>query len=323
MQLEFPQQGHKEAFAETLGAQVHYLQAGSGRPMLLIHGLVGSSSNWRRNIDALAKEACVYAIDLVNVGKSQRVEGLDADIESTADRIAAFMDAVCLPEADIAGHSYGGAVAMMLAARHPERVRSLILFAPANPYSDLSDFLVRAYSTPLGRLVAAAAPYLPAPLQRFALGRMYGDPARIPAGTLEGYIKGLRLPGSVDHVLAIVRNWFADMAKLKAALPCLVDVPTLLVWGDCDRAVSVASGMRLNGELPASQIIAVLGGGHVVFEEMPAEANRLMTDWLRRDPVSNRLLAPDQSNSAPQRHDSPLSDSIAACAAMESLPTST
>jgi hypothetical protein len=81
--------------------------------------------------------------------------------------------------------------------------------------------------------------------------------------------------------------------------------------------------MRLNGELPASQIIAVPGGGHVVFEEMPAEANRLMTDWLRRDPVSNRLLAPDQSNSAPQRHDSPLSDSIAACAAMESLPTST
>jgi len=322
LQNDCAQQGHKAAFVETPGGEVHYLQAGSGRPMLLIHGLVGSSLNWCRNIEALAREATVYAIDLVNTGKSERVRGIDAGVEATADRVAEFMDALGLDEADIAGHSHGGAVAVMLAARHPERVRSLILFAPANPYSDVTDTLVRAYRTRLGRLVAQAAPYLPAWLQRYALGRMYGDRARIVSGTLDRYVNGLRLPGSVDHIMAIVDSWFADMARLKAVLPRLATIPTLLVWGDRDRAVSVASGIRLRDELPASQIIAVPGAGHVVFEEMPEEANRLMLDWLRRDPVANRLVAPEHESAALQRYDSPVSDATGAGSAMETLPTS-
>ena len=58
---------------EAAGARIHYLHAGSGEPMLLIHGLIGSSANWRNNIGVLAQHASVYAIDLVNMGKSQRV----------------------------------------------------------------------------------------------------------------------------------------------------------------------------------------------------------------------------------------------------------
>ncbi len=151
----------EEAFVEVLGARVHYLHAGSGRPLLLIHGLVGSSVNWRKNIDELATEASVYAIDLTNAGKSQRVRGLDAGLEATADRIAAIMDALGLEYADVAGHSHGGSVALILAARHPERVRSLILFAPANPFCAQADMMIRFYSSFSGGLLAKLAPYVP------------------------------------------------------------------------------------------------------------------------------------------------------------------
>ena len=149
-----PRPEYEEAYVDVLGARVHYLHAGNGRPMLLIHGLVGSSGNWWRNIDALASHASVYAIDQLNAGQSERIAGLDPSLEAAADRVAATMTALGLADADIAGHSHGGAVAMMLAARHPERVRSLILFAPANPYSTLSDFLVRFYGSWFGYLVA-------------------------------------------------------------------------------------------------------------------------------------------------------------------------
>jgi pimeloyl-ACP methyl ester carboxylesterase len=250
--------------------------------MVLIHGLVGSAANWRKNIGALAGRATVYAIDQVNMGESQRVSGLDVSQAASADRIAAFMDALGIEQADIAGHSHGGALALMLAARHPERVRSLMLFAPANPFSDYSDLLVNLYSTGPGRRLARMAPHLPRRLQLFGLGRMYGDPARITEGSLEGYIEGMRVAGTITHILRIVRGWFRDMEILKAVLP-RVTAPTLLIWGDRDRAVDPASALYLQRALPYAEMRVVRGAGHIVFEEMPEMANRAMLDWLQRD----------------------------------------
>ena len=283
------QQGIEELFVDVSGARMYALHAGTGRPLLLIHGLVGSSENWRGCIGALAQVASVYAIDQINMGKSQRIAGLDAGLEAAADRVAAAMTALGLAAADIAGHSHGGAVALMLAARHPERVRSLILFAPANPFSHAGDFLVRIYATPLGRLTARVGPYLPARLQLWALGRMYGDPARIPQGCLQRYTEGLRVPGTMQHILAIVDCWFADMAKLEAVLPGVAQVPALLVWGDRDHAVDPASAVPLHGILRQSELRIVPGAGHIPFEEMPEESNRILLDWLCRDAVSTPL----------------------------------
>ena len=138
--------------------------------MLLIHGLLGSSRNWRNNINALAQRGAVYAIDLVNMGKSQRVEGLDTRLRATADRIVGVMDALGLYKVDLIAHSYGGAIALMLAALHPRRVDRLVLFATANPYCRSGDQIVRTYSTPWGALMARLLPYSPAAIQRAALG---------------------------------------------------------------------------------------------------------------------------------------------------------
>src|SRR5271156_5368183 len=167
------------AFALVNGARVHYQRAGTGRPLLLLHGLIGSARNWRQNIRFLSRHSSVYAVDLFNMGESERVPGLDAGLEATADRLAACMDALGLAEADIAGHSHGGAVAMMFAARHPDRVRSLILFAPANPFCDLGNQLIRFYQTRFGIWLARPIPVLPRMLKATALSHMYGDPSRV------------------------------------------------------------------------------------------------------------------------------------------------
>ena len=155
----------------------------------------------------LKMQACTRS-NLPNVGKSDRIPGLAAGLKATADRVAATIEALGPDHADIAGHSHGGAVALMLAVRHPERVRSLILFALANPYSTSSDLIVRLYSSRPGRLLARWAPYVPRTIQRIALGRMYGNPARINDACLTGYIEDLRQPGAVDHIMEIVRCWF-------------------------------------------------------------------------------------------------------------------
>jgi pimeloyl-ACP methyl ester carboxylesterase len=281
----------EEGFVLVEGAKVHYQRAGSGRPLLLLHGLVGSARNWRQNISFLSSIASVYAVDSFNMGESDRVPGIDAGLEATADRVVACMDALGLAEADVAGHSHGGAVAMMLAARHPERVRRLVLFAPANPFCDLGRQLIRFYQTRLGKRFARVIPFLPRMLKATALSRMYGDPSRVAEGSLEGYIQGLHIPGTVDHVLQIVRRWSADMRLLRSALPEVAGKPTLLIWGDRDRAVGLRSGRVLQRTLPQSSLIVIPGAGHIPFEELPDECNRAMGDWLS-SPLPAAFAAP-------------------------------
>jgi 4,5:9,10-diseco-3-hydroxy-5,9,17-trioxoandrosta-1(10),2-diene-4-oate hydrolase len=288
----------EEAFVPVGGVKVHYQRAGTGRPLLLLHGLVGSAKNWRQNISFLSRDSSVYAVDLFNMGESERVPGLDAGLEATADRLAACMDALGLAEADIAGHSHGGAVAMMLAARHPDRVRRLILFAPANPFCDLGHQLIRFYQTRFGIWLARQIPVLPRMLKATALSRMYGDPSRVTAGSLEGYTEGLHIPGTMDHILQIVERWFVDMGLLRSVLPGLTAKPTLLIWGDRDRAVGLSSARELQRTLPQSSLLIIPGAGHIAFEEMPDICNRAMRDWLRSPLPAERSVPAAAPNAA-------------------------
>jgi pimeloyl-ACP methyl ester carboxylesterase len=224
----------------------------------------------------------------VNMGKSQRVGGLDAGLRATAKRIVAVMDALDLAEADIVAHSHGGAVALMLAAMYPRRVRRLILFAPANPYCRSCDPVVRTYSTPWGGFLAWMLPYLPAPIQRIALGEVYGGSDRVVDRCLREIVNGLRSPITMRHVLCIMRCWFTERAKLKTALHRVKRIPTLLVWGDRDCTVSLSSAAKLKRKLRGSELVVLPGAGHSVFEEIPEESNRIMLEWLDRHP----LIAP-------------------------------
>jgi len=283
MEQEAPQPHCEDAFVDAGGARVHYLHAGTGKPVVLIHGLVGCSENWRKNISALAANASVYAIDLVNIGKSPRAGEPDARLSTTANRIVAVMNALNLAEADVIAHSHGGAVALMLAAMHPKRVRRLILFAPANPFSRSSDVMVRIYSTRWGRALAWMLPYLPAPIQRIALGPMYGGADRVDDRCLREIVAGLRNPAVLRHVLCVIHSWYNEMIKLKVAIRRAKRTPILLVWGARDCTVSLGSGIKLNRKLRASQLIVIPGCGHAVFEEKPEESNGLMLEWLGRD----------------------------------------
>jgi pimeloyl-ACP methyl ester carboxylesterase len=134
-------------------------------------------------------------------------------------------------------------------------------------------------------------------MQRIALGEMYGGANRVVDACLQEIVDGLRQPGTVCHVLAIVRCWFADMARLRRALRRIKRIPTLLVWGDRDQTVSPNSALRLKRKLRGAELIVVPGCGHTVFEETPEQSNRIMLEWLARHPSPTPRLR-DQSRSA-------------------------
>jgi len=229
------------------------------------------------------------------------IEGVKPEVNGgrfAAKRVVGVMDALGLDDVDLIAHSHGGAIALMIAALYPKRVRRLILFAPANPYSRSSDLMVRVYSTPWGGALAWMLPYLPAPIQRMALGEIYGGTDRVMDSCLQEIVNGLRSPGTLRHVLCVIRCWFAEMAKLRTALRRVRRIPTLLVWGDRDCTVSLSSGSKLKRKLRSAKLMVVPGGGHSVFEEKPELANRIMLRWLERHP----LAAPQARGVVPRRN---------------------
>ena len=258
-----------EEFVRVQGARMRCLVTGDGPCMLLLHGLLGTADAWGPATQRLAAGSTVYAPDALGIGGSDRVPHLDVSLTATAGRLIELMDSKGVAQTDIVGTSHGGSVALMLASLHPERVRSLVLHAPANPFSDVADPLIRFYRTALGRWFAGRLPTVPASVQALALGRMYGDASRIRSGSLERYIASLRIPGTVSYLLRILDRWEMDMAALQAALPGVRRIPTLLLWGDRDRAVSLRSGERLLEYFDHASLLVIPGAGHLPHEEVP------------------------------------------------------
>jgi 4,5:9,10-diseco-3-hydroxy-5,9,17-trioxoandrosta-1(10),2-diene-4-oate hydrolase len=269
-------------WVEVEGHQMHCLKAGAGPELILLHGLLGTASTWELIIPSLAEESTIYAVDALGIGESERVPGIEATLEAQASRIVKFMDASAIRCADFLATSHGGAVALTLAAKYPTRVKNLLLHAPANPFSHLADPLVRFYLSGLGTWFAHRVASLPEPMQALALGRMYGDPTQLRDGSLGKYINSLRVPGTVAYVLSILKTWFDDMGKLEFALQHVRRFPTLLLWGDRDRAVSLESAQGLRRCFDQAELVELPGTGHLPYEECPETLTRLVNSFLVR-----------------------------------------
>ena len=263
---------------------MRYLRAGSGPPLVLLHGLLGYSFSWRYTIPALAAQCTVYAVDQLGVGFSERVPGLDCSLRACAERVLHFLDHIQVPACDLLGTSHGGAAAMMAAALSQQRggvpVKRLVLVAPVNPWSAHGRQLAPILSSsPVAAFIRLLAP-MTGPAHSLFLKRLYGDTRRIPPGTLEGYAAPFRIPGTVDHALGVLRSWDRDLDELEKAITVIAGVPTLLVWGDRDAAVSVRSAEVLRAKFRSCELAVLRGAGHLPYEEMPEDFNRIVNGFL-------------------------------------------
>jgi pimeloyl-ACP methyl ester carboxylesterase len=274
---------------------MRYLRAGSGPPLILVHGLMGYSFSWRFTIPALSRYATVFAVDEIGTGFSDRPEKLDCHLRAAAGRLLRFLEVVGVSSFDLLGTSHGGAVAMMAASmcgrRTDLRLRKLILVAPVNPWSKHGQTYAPLLGTPVGsalflRLIGGMQWTFP-----HLLARLYGDPRRIPAGTLAGYTAPVHLPRSFEYAVSIASHWTEDLEELKSVVPTLAEIPTLLLWGEKDRAVYVQSAKNLQSFLKKSELVIFPGVGHLTYEEVPDQFNAALIEFLTRAPGDDRHCA--------------------------------
>jgi pimeloyl-ACP methyl ester carboxylesterase len=230
---------------------------------------------------ALAPHATVYAVDQLGTGYSDRPANLDCSVRAIAERLLRFLDHAGVSSFDLLGTSHGGGGAIMAASLAPRRVRRLILVAPVNPWSKrgtmLSTFLSNQAIAPL---FLRLAPHLEI-THEFFLRRMYGDPRRISPGTLKGYQAPVRIPGAYEYSMSVLRSWNQDLEEIRLALPRIAEIPTLLIWGDKDTAVNPKSASPLRKQFADCRLQMLQGVGHLPYEEVPEEFNRIVLEFLQ------------------------------------------
>ena len=243
-----------EREARVAGQRVRYLVAGEGEPVVLVHGLSGSTRWWSRNVPALAEHYRVHLVNLPGFGAIRR-PGRRFVLAEAAAWLLAWIDAVGLESVHLVGHSMGGYLSLKLAARRPEAIRKLVLVDPAG---------VPSGRTMLGHLV----PLL--------LAARYATPAFLPVLARDALYAGpLTLLRTARDLLA--EDVRGDLRRIRA--------PTLLLWGKNDTLIPPSAGELIRAQIPDSRLLVIEGAGHNPMFDRPREFDRALLAFLAGEPV--------------------------------------
>lgn len=256
---------------EVEGLRIAYERVGAGPPLVLLHGALDDSRLWSRQLNELSDEFTVVAWDAPGCGRSSDPPETFR-MPEFADCLAAFIDGLRLGQPHVLGLSWGGGLALELFGRHPEVPRSLVLAA--------------AYTGWAGSLSAEEC--------ERRLQRALRESELPPDQWIPGWIPELLTDSAsadlAEEVTAVMSEFhpagcrtmaraFAE-ADLRYVLP-LIDVPTLLLYGDADVRSPLAVAEDLRARIAGSQLVIMPGVGHLSNIEAPERFNTEVRRFLR------------------------------------------
>lgn len=272
---------------------LYYRQLGQGFPLINVHGWGGSSRYWYLPMRGLADQRTSYALDLPGFGKSP-ARFTPGGVERMAKLVIEFADAMGLEQFDLNGHSFGGGVAVLVAAHHPERVRRLVLTCYGILPSELEQLAAELIYLQTFPVLEFWHPWLGLwqPLERFWqfwLGSA-GYMPTVPRFVSSPFFYNLPMD---DDMLRLGYTEFLYMdqrtslesvislgtPRLRAALPD-IQAPTLLIGTRQDMVVLPQRVERTAALIPNSRLHWVDECGHVPMIEQSAEYVRVLRKFL-------------------------------------------
>ena len=262
--------------------------SGRGPVTVFLHGLMDSRAGWSETVDALGRPS--FALDLPGFGVSDLPTR--PRLSAYADDVAEALERLGVGRAHVVGHSLGGAVAASLADRHPQRVASLLLLAPAG----------------FGRIALAEAVSVPGirQLTRLGLGLSLGSGASVRLAyramvsngmaleaemleRLQGHGAPQLIPAAIAGTQAVVAAGLSERAMHRRRLA--YDGPAIAVWGDRDRLVPPSHAEGLRTGLPQASVHVWRGMGHHPQRERPAQLLSVLRAAAARRPRVAAALA--------------------------------
>jgi pimeloyl-ACP methyl ester carboxylesterase len=279
-----------------LSGPVHYLDfGGTGRPIVLVHGLGGSSTNWLGVGPQLAALGRVYAVDLAGHG---RTLSLGRSTRVTANRalLSRFLAEVAREPAVLMGNSMGGYLSLAQAAAEPATVRALVLVAPASPRppgSKLDARVAALFAGLMAPFVASIIMYRrarrgPEQSVRDLMSLCTVDLGRIKPELLAAHIEMARErakqgPVARHDFIAAARSLMTQLIRSDRYFEMVrrIVAPTLLINGTRDRLVPIAASRALAAARPDWKFAPLEDMGHVPQLECPEQFLSIVEPWLK------------------------------------------
>jgi 2-hydroxy-6-oxonona-2,4-dienedioate hydrolase len=267
--------GVAEKFVTIYGAKIHYLEAGSGPAVILLHGLGGDVSNWLATIGPLSQKYRVIVPDQIGFGRSDKPM-INYRVGTLVDFLDAFYKELKIERASLVGNSLGGWTAAAFTLAHPEKVDRLALVDAAG-FALTGDVNPRALNALSPSTLEGAKQLL---VQIFYNKQMYASDAaaglmltrRMMAG--DGY--------TIQRFIDSIVNGEDVLDKRLSA----IKHPTLIIWGREDLLTPLALGERFKKEINGSELLVIEKCGHVPQLEKAAEFNAALMKFLAGDTAS-------------------------------------
>ena len=241
--------------------RVHYLEAGVGEPLLLLHTVGQSLYTWRNVFNALSEHYRVIAIDLLGHGYSGRPEQFDYTIAEQTEALRMFMDAKGIESAHIAGFSMGAIYALDFVIKYPDRVGKAVLVSPGGITQEMP-LAVRMLQSPLFGGLACRL-YNRRTVERL-LSECFFDLTNINEEMLDSYYSTVADPYSRKAIQLSVTNF--DEQEVEKALRS-VEASVLILWGGEDKWHNPDSSELYHAIMPNAQFAVVRNAGHLLHEE--------------------------------------------------------
>jgi pyruvate dehydrogenase E2 component (dihydrolipoamide acetyltransferase) len=258
-------------FIDVEGIRVRYARRGAaqGTPVLFVHGFGGDLDNWLFNLDAVAEDNPVLALDLPGHGQSAtQLPG--ADLATLAAFVVRFLDRVDVARVHGVGHSLGGAIVAQMAIDYPQRCASVALVNSAGLGSEINTGYTEGF-------VAAASRRELKPV----VEQLFGDPKLVSRQLLDDLLKYKRLDGVTEALQTLGTALFGGGRQASSPGQQLAQTgkPVLVVWGAQDRIIPAAHAANA----PAGATVQVFeGAGHMVMMEKAGEVNVLLKRHFKR-----------------------------------------
>jgi pimeloyl-ACP methyl ester carboxylesterase len=266
------------------GRRAVYRIAGSGPPVVLIHGMLNSSSHWQAVARELAREHTVIAPDLIGHGDSAAPRG-DYSLGAHAASIRDLLAAIGIERASIVGHSLGGGVAMQFFYQFPQRVERLVLISSGGLGHEVSPMLRTAALPGVSALLSLTIQ--PRLLLALAAGGKRMRERGLSGGVhLQALARALRPLENADArqafltTLRSVIDVHGQRVSATDRLYLLETIPTMIVWGERDHTIPLAHGRSAHEAIPHSVFKTLPGAAHFPHLEDPEGLARLLREFL-------------------------------------------